>query len=320
MLDPALDKGADVLLYPLHPDLSPDIAGLDQLLQAPSKPVKALLATHFFGLAQDLSELRSWCDARSIILIEDCSHVLFTESAQSRGTGIFGKFVTASPYKFFPGDDGGLLYAPEARYLADVTTTSPNLVDELRGIKHLVEKSLSGRGVPLDISQLDKRLASLISQPLAVAEERRIPYTQPSKQFSRQESERSSLFSSRWLARGTTTDDIVRKRRANFQRWLEAVAELPSCQAVFGELPTDCTPYMFPLRIEHPTPHFYLLKHLGFPIWRWDEIAASDCPVAQDYRLHLLHLPCHQLLSNAQLDWMITALQKVIRIPSGGKL
>jgi hypothetical protein len=35
------------------------------------------------------------------------------------------------------------------------------------------------------------------------------------------------------------------------------------------------------------------------------------CPTALDYRLRLLHLPCHQSLSPAQLDWMIAAVQRV---------
>jgi dTDP-4-amino-4,6-dideoxygalactose transaminase len=75
---------------------------------------------------------------------------------------------------------------------------------------------------------------------------------------------------------------------------------------------------MFPLHIDQPTPHFYWLKHLGLPVWRWDEMAVSNCPVAQDYRLHLLHLPCHQSLTTDQMDWMISALQKTLRHPAQG--
>jgi dTDP-4-amino-4,6-dideoxygalactose transaminase len=47
-------------------------------------------------------------------------------------------------------------------------------------------------------------------------------------------------------------------------------------------------------------------------------MAVSNCPVAQDYRLHLLHLPCHQSLTTDQIDWMITAVQKTLRHPVQG--
>ena len=37
----------------------------------------------------------------------------------------------------------------------------------------------------------------------------------------------------------------------------------------------------------------------------------TTCPIASDYRLHLLHLPCHQSLDDRELDWMIAAIQKL---------
>ncbi|MFT3847213.1 MAG: DegT/DnrJ/EryC1/StrS family aminotransferase [Propionivibrio sp.] len=314
MLDPAMNIGADVLLYPLHADLSPDVAGLDRLLQISKKPVRALLATHFFGLARDYTDLKRWCDAHGIVLIEDCSHVLFTEHYQSAGTGIYGKFVTASPYKFFPGDDGGLLYAPDSRDIAGIRTKRRGMISELKGIKHLLDKTQSRDVVPFELCQLNDRLTSLVERPLIPAEELCIPYAQPSRQFVRRDTEYSSLFSSRRLALSSSVEHIVRARRLHFRRWLATVAELPHCHAIYSDLPPDFTPYMFPLHIKCPTPHFYWLKQLGFPIWRWDELAASDCPVAQDYRLHLLHLPCHQSLSSKQLDWMTATLKRVVQI------
>ena len=56
MLDPAIALGGDVLLYPLKPDLSPDLESLDSVFAAAGSPVRALLATHFFGLAQDFAQ------------------------------------------------------------------------------------------------------------------------------------------------------------------------------------------------------------------------------------------------------------------------
>ena len=69
---------------------------------------------------------------------------------------------------------------------------------------------------------------------------------------------------------------------------------------------------MFPLLIDSPHRHFHLLKLLGLPVWRWDEMAVSECAVAAKYRLNLLHLPCHQELSAEQMDWMVQVVQQVL--------
>jgi perosamine synthetase len=315
MLDPALNLGADIQLYPLHKDLTPNLAELNNLLQVSKKPAKALLATHFFGLGQDFCLLRKWCDKHGIILIEDCSHVMFTEYFRSNGVGIYGKFVTASPYKFFSCEDGGLLYVSESGLLDGTVTKSPGLMDELRGIKRFIEKAQSATRVPFDISKVGVQLGKLAENSIIISDDQHVPYVKPSPHFSALETAKSSLCSSRWLVRISNTDQLISRRRKNFQRWAEAVAELPHCDALYTHLPADCTPYMFPLRIDYPELHFHRLKLLGFPIWRWDEMAFSNCKVAQDYRLHLLHLPVHQSLSDAQMDWMIAVLRETIRRP-----
>jgi perosamine synthetase len=89
------------------------------------------------------------------------------------------------------------------------------------------------------------------------------------------------------------------------------VRGLRHCRALFPAIGNDCTPYMFPLLLERPEPDFSRLKMLGVPIWRWDEMARSECPVAQRYRMAVIHLPCHQSLSRAELDWMISAVEGV---------
>jgi hypothetical protein len=69
---------------------------------------------------------------------------------------------------------------------------------------------------------------------------------------------------------------------------------------------------MFPLLISRPDPDFFRLKQAGLPIWRWDDMAVSACPVAAGYRTQLLHLPCHQGLSDAQMNWMLALVKDVL--------
>lgn len=318
MLDPAMALAADVKLYPLQADLSPDLSKLDELFAGYGKPVKALLATHFFGLAKDFSRLKQWCDKHQIVLIEDCSHVLFTENFQATGTGIFGRFVAASPYKFFACEDGGLLYSPDGYLLDRMETESAALIQELRGIKRSLEKCRSTGPMTPEISLIDSRLEVLQANPLLTGEEQIAPYSQPSSLYTTLEARRSALRSSRFLVSVSSIEENIRRRQYNYHRLSKATEALPNCHALFPDLPKNCAPYMFPLHIEHPTPHFYWLKLLGVPIWRWDEMAVSDCPIARDYRLHLLHLPCHQSLTEGNMEWMIAALQKTLRHPAQG--
>lgn len=313
MLDAAMALDGEIHLYPVRADLSPDPHALDEVLGNIRKPVKALLATHYFGFAHDFGTLRDWCAERDIVLIEDCSHVLFTEHFQARGTGRHGRFVVSSPYKFFPCDDGGLLYSAEARLLDASANTSAPVSEELRGIKRLLEGRRSPTLTTSDIASIDRQLASLCAAPVIPGNDAITERSAPSDYYSAALRTRASLRSSRFVVDHASLDDNILRRRANYQRWLEGVAGVPHCHALCPVLPGDCVPYMFPLHIDHPDPHFYWLKHLGVPIWRWDEMADSSCPIARDYRLRLLHLPCHQALTENQMAWMTAAVGRTLQ-------
>lgn len=312
MLDPALSLGADVLFYPLTLDLAPEMEALDSLLERAAKPVKALLATHYFGFVRDFYPLKQWCAAHNIQLIEDCSHTLFTECYQAKGAGLYGDYVASSPYKFFPCDDGGWLYAPSAAALAGATPKPATWLAELRGIKRCLETARQLRVGPDGIASLDGQLAALAGKQPEVGVDQRCSRPAHSGQYQHDREDISALRGSRWLINHTPVAAMISQRRVNYRRWLGAVADLPGCHPLYPELPDHAVPYMFPLYIDQPMPHFYWLKQLAVPVWRWDEMAISDCPVAQAYRLHLLHLPCHQSLSENEMNWLVAALSKVL--------
>lgn len=314
MIDPALAIGAEVRLFRLNDDLSPDLAHITELLATINSPVKALLATHYFGVIQDFRSLKKFCRAQGIVLIEDCSHVLFTENFQAAGSGECGDLMIASPYKFFCCADGGLLYAPEADWLAQVVTHKSSLIDELLGIKNTYQRSRSGSAGGFEI---DAALDRLTNSALIPGSDEFIERESPSEHYSADQENRSSLRYSRLMAGRDSLNENGRKRQQNFARWAAAIAQMPNCRAIINDLPVDCIPYMFPVYIDHPHPHFYWLKHLGVPIWRWDEMGVSSCRIAEDYRLHLLHLPCHQALTDFQMSWMIEAFAKTMSQTKG---
>jgi hypothetical protein len=69
---------------------------------------------------------------------------------------------------------------------------------------------------------------------------------------------------------------------------------------------------MFPLYLETPEKHFAPIKRAYIPTWRWDEMARSFCTVAADYRLKLIHLPCHQDLSVEEITWLADTIKSIV--------
>lgn len=315
MLDAAIRLGANVALYAVNPDLSPDMDSLTACVNATQPPVKALLVPHYFGFPQNLAPLVEFCAQHGLTLIEDCSHAFVgpvEDPHREKGTmGSTGRFCVSSPYKFFPSQDGGLLWANVGSGLKDFEQTRAGLQQEIRGLAHTLQKTLTSVSPP-DIRGLEDEVSALASAPvkagLAIEEQNE----NTSDHYVLAEEKMQSLASSRWIFRHTDTATLVSRRRENYQAWLAGIAKLPFCRALFPQIPDGCVPYMFPLQLDRPEIHFYALKRLGVPIWRWDDMAASGCKVASEFRLKLLHLPCHQGLSSRQMAWMIAAVTQVM--------
>ena len=316
MLDPALRLKGQIDFYPLNPDLSPRLDAISGKLQSQTSPVKALLATHYFGFPQELAAVKKLCDQYGVALIEDCSHTLFAPVQTSARTtqkpiGETGRFGVASPYKFYPSEDGGLLWDNDASALVDLPRQAPGVTNEIRALQSSLQRNRANR-LALDASGVGEELRVLAAQRNSRGRDTQKPGNVLSIFYQPAEEGRQSLTWSQWIFRHTNITRLAAARRDNYRSWLKAVESLPGCQALLPYLPADCVPYMFPLLIDSPQTHFHLLKLLGLPVWRWDEMAVSDCPVANKYRLGLLHLPCHQELTQSQMVWMTQVVRQVL--------
>jgi hypothetical protein len=310
MLDPAIRLGAPILLYPLEDRLAPDLAQLRRLAQTGRQRIRAMLLTHYFGFPQPVEPVKDFCDTHGIELIEDCSHTLF-----GAGAGRAGRYVTASPYKLFPSEEGGLLMGRPGAVLPDIRR--PGLRAELKTLVNALERSWAHRRhrrSSADVERLDEDIAAIKGERLDRCVSANADVAGTSSMYVAQEEGLSATLASSWIAKCCDISRLAVRRRSHYTAWVDAVRGEPNCRALFDRLPDDVVPYMFPLLIEHPDPHFFLLKELGVPIWRWDDMAVSACGVSERFRDHLLHLPCHQSLSGAELAWMIGAVVKVMRI------
>ena len=121
----------------------------------------------------------------------------------------------------------------------------------------------------------------------------------------------SRSWASGWVARHSKVEEAASARRLRYQRWYEASRSFRGASPLRAPDPLS-TPYMFPLLLDEPEPAFSRLKRSGVPIWRWDDMVVSRCATANRYRQRLLHLPCHQTLSDDELDWMMKRVATVL--------
>jgi perosamine synthetase len=308
MFDSALALGGEVLFYVVDEQLLPDLASIARFLALAASPVKAVVVTHYFGFRQPpalMDALAAMCREHGVTLVEDCSHAWQVALEQGPACEAQpGRMVVASPYKFFAAPDGGTLWGNPAQ-LGDTATLTPTPVAELKALVHTLARARAGAA-----------LAALAAAAAGAPAARGIEHTETGELISNsyqpaQETHRG-LALSRWIVRHSRMDSAATQRRAHYRRWLEGTSSLVGVRPLFPEMSADCAPYMFPLLVERPDPHFFQLKQLGVPIWRWDDVAVANCAVAASMRLHLLHLPCHQSLSDRQLAWMISSVTAVV--------
>lgn len=310
MLDPAIRLGGKVILYPLDEKLALDVALLAKLVDCSEVPVRAMLLTHYFGFSQATDEVQAFCDERGIALVEDCSHTCFRHF-QNFSLGQKAKFVVVSPYKFCPSEDGGGLLINGVGTDFHSELMARGFRDELRGMLNLFRRAFGRRWQASDAGA-NEQIRNVYSKEIVKGREFKKPGNRVSSMYDPLAEKLAGLSASRLIVYLSNADRIAEARRNNYRQWLDAVRCLPHCRPLFDALPDDVVPYMFPLYIEHPTPHFFILKQLGLPIWRWDEMAVSNCAVAMNYRLQLLHLPCHQSLGQAEIRWMTQTLTQVM--------
>jgi hypothetical protein len=308
MLDPALSRGAEVGLYGLTADLHPDLAGLRHAAEACASRPAAVLVTHYFGLPRDIGVVAAWCRSEGVSLIEDCSHALPMNDGAAMGTT--GRWAVSSPYKFFPCPDGGWLWCNDA------TPLPPQLKPagakaEMRGLLHALQQLRMPARAP-DIATITDELPALTGAHLPLGRDWTEQSTVSSHEYETADEGVGSLAISRWIQRHTNLDAMARRRRTRYEEWSSAVAGLPNARGLLPDLPTGVVPYMFPLLVDDPARAFYPLKRLGVPLWRWDDMAISDCPVSRRYRQGVFHLPVHQALSDGQMAWMLTAVLRCL--------
>jgi dTDP-4-amino-4,6-dideoxygalactose transaminase len=323
MIPPVLHLGAAPVFYRLRADTSVD---LDDVAARLTPHVKVLMVTHYFGFVQDLSALRAFCDARGLLLLEDCAHAFFGEHG-GRPVGAWGDYAAASSMKFYPVYEGGALVSSR-HGLERVALRGAGAAFEAKSALATLEKGFEYGRLPV--------LRALLAPPLRLkdaawsrmkARKRALHGAAPA--LTPASSDSGSTFDpgwldkrSSWLSRLLVTRlpaaNIVAERRRRYLKLEQALRGLPRARPLFAALPDTVCPWMFPLLAEDPEALFADVVAAGIPVTRfawplWPGVDDTVCATSSMLSRQVLAFPCHQALREDELDWMIATLRTILQ-------
>jgi len=286
--------------YPITKDLSPDWERIHSDATSVGSP-DVFILVHYFGFRNCVAEAKAFCSTHQAELIEDCAHVLVPVNGCGEGTAVF------SPRKLLPVPEGGLLVTTDA---TKVSQPTENFGSNKAFIVKWVARRMAQRLLlTLSLSWHKTRKGGIAA--------RRDDQAAPP-------SERVTSLPDRFSARllevlARDLDSVIRKRRDNYLRLLQAIAGFEEVTPLFPSLPDDVCPYAFPLVV--PQGRDALdgqLQKCGVPSCDWPNLPAEVIDrlgrhhTAIWLQEHILLLPVHQDLSDKQMEYMARQLRSFL--------
>lgn len=228
MVAPLVCAGLSPAFYGLDEQGNPNLEGIAPELV---KNAGAIIVAHYFGLARSLAQVRHWCDAHSIALIEDCAHCYFGATGE-RDIGRWGDFAIASLTKFFPVPEAGLL-ASGTRQLKPLSLQALSPPHQVKAIVDVLELASSHRKL--------WGLNAVLSRVFALKSRRR-PTSNPGGLTPTAESTASRIAEcdmariaqspsllARLLATTLPRGRVMARRRQNFGQFAVELADIDGC-------------------------------------------------------------------------------------------
>jgi dTDP-4-amino-4,6-dideoxygalactose transaminase len=293
--------GAEVELYTIDKRGRPD---LDALSRQAARGADVLFTIHYAGWAQPVAELRAVCDRYGLRLVEDCALALLTE-AEGRPLGLFGDYAVFCLYKTLPVLDGGLLVQNRHAF-SDLDHLPMRAIGRAFEFGQAVELWLErfrsrapGPGAALAAGK--RRIGALLTS-LRV---KRVPVGDIGFNVTDADLAMSG-WSERLLAR-LDYKAIRQTRRQNFALLADLLAE--SGIEPWRELEAGTCPLFFPLLVKDKAAAARKLRQAGVIATElWNDGDPLSAPLegraSKFLRRHILELPIHQDVEEAQIRYM----------------
>lgn len=305
-IETLLAAGHRLRYYRLDEHLGIDLADVERRLD---QTVSALHVIHYFGFAQPLEPIRRFCEAHRLKLIEDCALSLFS---RDNGTwvGSVGDLALYSVYKTLPLPHGGFLVTKQARSgnglrPAPWRSTAVQTLDLLNSGLHASGWGQVERWVGRASHWVARRIGwdrnRTVGSGGAHWDPRLLQY-------------RASAWTI-WLMSLMNRDEVVARRRANFQRLAARLAGRASLP--FPQLTDGACPLFFPVLVPHKARFQEDLDKLDVQSVNLWDTSHPTCPpeLAEEvahWRRDCLELPIHQELTGAEIDRVADAVLTVL--------
>ena len=279
---------------------------------------KAMLVSHYFGFANSLQEVRSWCDTKNIALIEDCAHCYFGNAGE-RSVGAWGDYSTASLSKFFPVLEGGLL-ASERRNISNLQLIPASLKNEIKGCLDIIEISSRHNGIAgfniiiNSISKIKIFLKNIYLIKNSLDTESNLVEYCDMKRINKK-----PLWSTHFIKEKINKNKIIRTRQGNYFLYNRYFSSIKGARPLFNinlSHISIISPYVFPLWVDDAERIYRSLKEKNLPVFRWDKTWPDTPTIQNDYgqlwSCHVLQLLCHQDLDESEIDYIAKSIIQLL--------
>jgi len=293
MVEPFMHAGCELEFYPLNADLSPH---REDFKRALCLPTRLVVFVNFFGLEPPAEDCIAQARAAGVTIVHDCAHAYYALPGIPPDD-----YAIASLVKFFALEEGGLLLAPTGAPL-----DAPRGKAGLRRNLGLLSRALARRRAAC--ASLDARPAARAAVAGRVAA---TATPAPAfRYFEPRDMARGPGLYTRLLFNVLGAEHAAAQRRRNYVELAEVVDGLRGVHLLYPALPAGAVPYVLPFLLDDAPVQFDAIRGAGVPLYRWEELIPTACPVSADYRTRLVQLPCHQDLSARHRDELRAALTR----------
>jgi dTDP-4-amino-4,6-dideoxygalactose transaminase len=313
-VEPLLAAGTTVEFYNVNQLCEVDLADLQSRIRPETA---AILAVHYFGFPAPIDQLRDICDTNGLLLIEDCAHV-FGGMINNQPMGSFGDVSVFSWRKFVPLYDGALLCLNRPDLSEPSTLSSVPYQINARSAAHAVSSIEA-------VDRAKRWLRRGKKADLEPAPETAPPNVRPanvfetySDDFNPSSAEFSMSWPSRFLLEHMSAEKVAAIRAFNFELLSDCMAACPGLEPLHTRPPPGGAAWVFPVLVRGSKDAHKKLRNMGIPATAWDGVkpAQLDGSLADAEFLyhHLIFLPVHQGLSEADIGRIGDSCQRLSRI------
>lgn len=309
-VEPMLAHGAAVDFYRVDRQCRVDVADLEARI---TPATRAVLAVHYFGFPSDLEPLQRLCMARGLYLIEDCAHVLEGRWA-GRPLGSFGDVSLFSWRKFLPVYDGADLVVNREGVKYTIPREREQAMFTLKVAKNLIEDALGWGGGWL-ATAIGRAVRSWQANT-AVGIGSAVVTMSTTESFDLALVQRTMSRVSSWVKAHSDVPSIVRARRQRYKELHDRLACISGVRPFYAALPDGACPWIFPVLFDGMANAHLSLRQLGVPAVTWGGVRPQELqrelfPDSEFLYDHVVFLPIHQSLTEADLDAVVRAVAHV---------